>query len=212
MASLKQTILGWVGDKFLETAIVHAVESVSDNFRIITLRASAFSKAQWAPGEKIQINVGDWNVRTYTPISIDRETGQLRIVAFLHGQGPGSRWASEIKSGDDCQYLGPRVSLAPDSRLMPVVVFGDETSLGLAATCRKLGGEDSHYHFVFEVANVEETLRVCQELQIAESSTLVEKSSDGSHLDDVCQHLQNTYDIVSTGQLILTGNLKSIRT
>ncbi|MES2745005.1 MAG: siderophore-interacting protein [Bdellovibrionota bacterium] len=211
MASLKQTILGWVGDKFLETATVSSVESVSENFRIITLHAAALTKVRWASGGKIQINVGEWNVRTYTPVSIDSETGQLRIVAYLHGKGPGSRWASEIKVGDECQYLGPRESLAPDSKLKPVVVFGDETSLGLAATCRKLGGENSHYHFVFEVTDVEECLKVCRELEIAESSTLVAKVSDGSHLDEVCQHLQNTYDIVSRGQLILTGNLKSIR-
>ncbi|RYZ71034.1 MAG: siderophore-interacting protein, partial [Proteobacteria bacterium] len=163
MASLKQTILGWVGDKFLETATVSSVESVSENFRIITLHAAALTKVRWASGGKIQINVGEWNVRTYTPVSIDSETGQLRIVAYLHGKGPGSRWASEIKVGDECQYLGPRESLAPDSKLKPVVVFGDETSLGLAATCRKLGGENSHYHFVFEVTDVEECLKVCRE-------------------------------------------------
>lgn len=212
MSSLKKTLLGWVGDKLMQTVQISSVEVISEHFRMITMQSESLMKAAWAPGEKIQINVGDWNVRTYTPLSIDQQTGKMRIVVYIHGNGPGSKWASEVKAGDECQILGPRESVGPDYHLKPIVVFGDETSLALGAACRKIGGKSSHYHFVFEVSDIEESHRVCWDLDIAECSTLVQKTDDGSHLNEICAHLQNTYDIASSGQLILTGNEKSIRT
>ena len=87
--SIKKAILGTVGELFFSSASVVMAESLNTSFRFIKLQSESFKGINLMPGEKIQINVGDWNVRTYTPISIDAKTGLMQILVYLHGQSPG---------------------------------------------------------------------------------------------------------------------------
>ena len=151
------------------------------------------------PGEKIQLNIGDWNVRTYTPLSIDQTKKVLRILVFIHGQGPGSMWASKVKIGDIVQFLGPRSSLTIDETPL---LFGDETSLAVATTFQK---KFPQARFVFEASAVTECYAVCKKLGLT-SFTLIEKSSDQSHLTEVFEKLQGPE------KLVLTGSARSIQT
>lgn len=211
MSKIKKTILGLVGDTFLETAQVASVEVVSDHFRLIALQSPSFKKSPWQPGEKIQINVGEWNVRTYTPLSIDADKSELKILAYIHGNGPGSRWASQVKAGDACQFLGPRASLSlmPDSP--SIFLFGDETSFAVASTFIRHLGEEANYHFIFEVSSHSESQKVCERLGILNHSTLITKDAADSHLHFVCQEIKNARYAVKKTQLFLTGNAKSIQ-
>lgn len=209
--SIKDKIMGFIGDTFLTSVAVKSVENVSRNFRLITLHADAFGKVTWKPGEKVQINTGNWNVRTYTPLSMDKESKELKILAFLHGNGPGSKWASQVKAGDSSQILGPRSSLSLPDQTSSLVLFGDETSLAVAATFRKHLGEAARYHFVFEVADPEECQKLCERIGILQGSTFVKKTPDRSHLAEVSLGLKKAFESQGAEQVVLTGDGLSIR-
>jgi len=212
MSKIKKTLLGLLGDKILEPAQVKSVEVVSEHFRLITLESPAFRQSLWKPGEKIQINTGEWNVRTYTPLSIDNGKGRLKILAFIHGNGPGSQWASQVKSCDTCQFLGPRSSLNLSENPQSLFLFGDETSLAVAATFKEHLGNQAYYHFMFEVSDAVECGTVCERLGILEYSTFITKTPEGSHLAVVCREIQSATRTARPTQLVLTGNAKSIQT
>ncbi|HVK60635.1 MAG TPA: siderophore-interacting protein, partial [Bdellovibrionales bacterium] len=111
MSALKQTVLSLVGPHLTLDARVASVIDVSENFRFIDIEAELFKKRDLQIGEKVQINIGDWLMRTYTPLSINQENGRLGVLAYLHGNGPGSQWARKINAGDRCQLIGPHASL-----------------------------------------------------------------------------------------------------
>ena len=108
---LKRAVLNVVGPRLLLSARIAEVHEASENFRFIDIESEAFKSMVLRPGEKVQINTGAWCLRTYTPLSLDAEEGRLGILAYVHGQGPGSRWAAQARAGDPCQLLGPRPSL-----------------------------------------------------------------------------------------------------
>jgi NADPH-dependent ferric siderophore reductase len=118
---------------FLKQARVVATESFAPNFRLITLESPAFRDSDWTPGQKLQIAMGSAFVsRTYTPVDWDTATGQTRILGYVHGNGPGSEWLRKSRPGDVCEVLGPRKSLDALSTGGSTILFGDETSIGLA--------------------------------------------------------------------------------
>ncbi len=128
---------GWfqqrLTDLFMKRAVVVDRERVAERFYLVTLESPRFREGGWTPGQKIQVRVGTGlATRTYTPLDWDRDNGRLRILAFAHGAGPGSDWASRGGHGDTCHVFGPRTSTdlrGRDAGL--VVVLGDETSIGL---------------------------------------------------------------------------------
>ena len=121
----------------MRPAGITAVKSLSPRFRLIDLEGEALEDVVWQPGQKVQVAMGiGLAARTYTPMSWDADRGSTRILAFAHGDGPGSRWSSGLRVGDTCQFFGPRRSLKLSALAAPVVLFGDETSFGLAVTLR----------------------------------------------------------------------------
>src|SRR5947208_11720096 len=96
------------------------------------------------------------SARTYTPMSWDAVNGRTRMLTFAHGDGPGSRWASGLREDDTCQFFGPRHSLDLSGLESPVVLFGDETSFGLAAEPRDCTQADGAIH-VFDATDVPES-------------------------------------------------------
>jgi ferric-chelate reductase (NADPH) len=209
MSKFKKTILNLIGDRLLTPARVSGVEKVSENFRILHLESALFEKESFRPGEKIQINTGDWDVRTYTPIALNPHVGKLSILAFLHGQGPGSRWASTAKAGDCVQVLGPKPSLTlRDAEA--IVFFGDETSFAVASTFKKHFGEAASSHFVFEVSSIAEAKMVGERIGLGSRSIFLARQLDDSHLEKASEHLQESLRANPLHPFVLTGNAKSI--
>nr|WP_315393931.1 siderophore-interacting protein [uncultured Duganella sp.] len=117
---------------FTRPADVLDVEELGHAFRLVTLGGDALRDVDWTPGDKIQIQLGGWMQRTYTPIEWDADTGRTRILVYLHGDTPGTRWARGLRKGDSCAVFGPRGSVRLERPASLVILFGDETSLGLA--------------------------------------------------------------------------------
>jgi NADPH-dependent ferric siderophore reductase len=127
MSSVKGKLLRF-GSALLQRASVIACHDVGDGFRRITLKSSASTPA---PGTKLQLLLPSDDVRTYSPIASEH-AGELVLLAWKHAGGPGARWASAVAVGSELHFAGPQRSL--DLPEGPVVIVGDETSVGVAAS------------------------------------------------------------------------------
>jgi len=127
MSSVKGKMLRF-GSALLSRASVVACADAGAGFRRITLRGKA---PRPAPGTKLQVLLPTDDVRTYSPIA-SREDGEIVLLGWKHAGGPGARWVAEVAVGSEVHFAGPQRSL--DLPKGPVVIVGDETSVGIAAS------------------------------------------------------------------------------
>ncbi len=147
------------------------------------------------------------SARTCTPMSWDADSGTTRLLTFAHGDGPGSRWANGLREGDSCQFFGPRRSLDLSGLHLPVVLFGDETSFGLAVAIRDTPQADGAMH-VFEVSDVSESWPVLEAIGLGQA-TLIERSADDAHL--AAAEAEVLRFAASGAHFVLTGKASSIQ-
>ncbi|MDE1147939.1 MAG: siderophore-interacting protein [Azospirillaceae bacterium] len=207
-----QTLRRWL----MRTARVAAVESLSPYFRRVRLEGEELVDAAWEQGQKIQVAMGTGlSARTYTPISWDNDRGATDLLIFTHGDGPGSRWASRLRAGAACQFMGPRRSLdlvgfgTPLTLFgfgTPLTLFGDETSFALAVSLRAtLGGG---LNSVFEVSDKVEAQSVLDAVGLG-GAALVERRPDDGHLEAATAALWRFAD--HGARFVLTGKAQSIQ-
>jgi NADPH-dependent ferric siderophore reductase len=192
----------------MRPARIAAVETLSPHFRLVHLEGDALRNLAWTAGQKIQVSMGSGlSARTYTPMSWDADSGGSRILTFAHGDGPGGRWASGLREGDTCQFFGPRRSLDLAGLATPMVLFGDETSFGLAAALRDSAQAGGAVH-LFEVSDVLESRPVLEAIGLGQA-TLIERTADDAHLAAAEAEL---VQLAATGaHVVLTGKASSIQ-
>lgn len=197
-------LLRWL----MRPARVATIESLSPRFRLIELEGDALKDIAWAAGQKIQIAMGTGlSARTYTPMSWDSSRGRTRLLAFMHGDGPGSRWADNLREGEACRLFGPRRSLDLAGLAAPVVLFGDETSFGLAAALRGTMQAGGALH-MFEATDVAAARQVLDAMSLGEAR-LVARSSGEDHLANVETEMLRL--AANRAQFVLTGKASSIQ-
>jgi NADPH-dependent ferric siderophore reductase len=67
--------------------------------------------------------------RDYTPRCYNAARNELDIDFVLHGEGPASTWAEQVKVGDTLGVGGPRGSMIVPDDYDHYVLVGDETAL-----------------------------------------------------------------------------------
>nr|WP_244637472.1 siderophore-interacting protein [Bradyrhizobium symbiodeficiens] len=201
---LTRMLLRWL----MRPARVAGIETLSSRFRLVELEGEALGNVAWTAGEKIQVAMGSGlSARTYTPMSWDAGNGRTRLLAFAHGDGPGSRWASGLREGDTCQFFGPRRSLDLADLGAPIVLFGDETSFGLAAALRDSLRAGGALH-LFEATDIAESRPVLDSIGLGEAR-LIARSADGTHLASAESELLRLG--ANGAQFVLTGKASSIQ-
>ncbi|MEM6264407.1 MAG: siderophore-interacting protein, partial [Bacteroidota bacterium] len=75
--------------------------------------------------------INETDFRHYTPSVFDIEKGICEVLFYLHGKGPGSSWAANLKVGDNVKLmgLGGKMKYQPENPFH--FFFGDETSMGV---------------------------------------------------------------------------------
>ena len=193
-------------------ATLAAVEPLGPRFRLITLAGDALQGVAWQAGDKVQLPLGGFVSRTYTPLWWNRERGETQLLAYLHGDRPhatpGAAWADTAARGDACRVFGPRPSLRLAQRTRNAVFFGDETSFAAAAAFKALSGWLHKVSFVFEVSQVEECRPVLQALNLREA-VLVPRAPGAAHLADVAAEIDRVATRAS--DYVLTGQAGSIQ-
>ncbi len=73
-------------------------------------------------------------VRTYTPRRYDAATKTLEIQVVLHGEGPASEWAQQVKVGDEVGVGGPGGRFVLDEEAEHWWIAADESALPAVGT------------------------------------------------------------------------------
>ncbi|MGW6443204.1 siderophore-interacting protein [Lentzea sp. NPDC055074] len=196
-----------------ETEVRH-VEEIGPHFRLVSLTGDGLRNASWTPGDIVQVIVvgaallGPWEIRSYTPLALDPETGTAEILWYLHGGGPGSDWGATATAGTSCRVVGPRRAVSLLKPRRPLVFFGDETSFSTAVAARETPSGHRDARFVFEVDSVEESRAVLGRFGLADA-VLVARAPGDEHLDAVEREVLSAHR--SSGSGVLTGKASSIQ-
>lgn len=195
---------------FMKVAAVAEIRELDERFRLVTFRGDSLRGVPWTPGQKVQVALGGWSYRTYTPLSWDTVQGSTQLLLFLHGEAPGAIWGRTLKVGDACTIFGPRDSLDLYTLDRPALLFGDETSFGLAYSMRSTPQGAGDVRMVFEVTSKTIAEKILGHLGIT-GADLVERTPGDSHRSEleriVADHVQNR----SIKHCVLSGEATSIQ-
>lgn len=187
---------------FFRPATVVANQSLAPGLRLIALEGPELQKANWSPGDKLQIRLGrQLMTRTYTPIHWDTVTGRTHLIAHTLAAGPGTEWVRLARVGDVCEVMGPRASLTlTDIEPVDRLLMGDETSVGLAA-CSAL------HHGVFEVDDASAVKAVFAEFGIR-ATVIARQPHDAHHHALVTAALEHARH---NTRFLLTGRARTVQ-
>lgn len=195
---------------FTRNANVLSIEDIGRSFRLITLGGNALKDAKWTPGDKLQIQLGGWVQRAYTPMEWDAEHGLTRILAYTHGDAPGSNWARALRTGEDCIVFGPRKSIdLTRLRHSDAVLFGDETSFGLAAA-RVNATLLRKTHLFFEASSMAESKAALAKLGLGDSIIHERTDNDAQQLA-LAERMKTVLQAKPDTRVVLSGKASSIQ-
>jgi NADPH-dependent ferric siderophore reductase len=200
---------GAVTKLLCKPATVSSLQDVASGFRLVALTGDALRGVVWTPGQKIQLMLGGWVQRTYTPLSWDAEAGVVELLAYMHGEGPGAAWARALSPGTRCAVFGPRGSLDLQRLGRPALLFGDETSFGLAHALRFTSATPDGVHVVLEVNSRQVSSAVLEALGLS-GAHVVERSPGDAHISEVRQLATRLVEARSVGAGVLSGKATSI--
>ncbi len=201
MASAKGLLL----DAFsfvTRAARITQTRDVGPGVRTIVLQGADLGDVSWTPGDKIQLLLPSKDVRTYTPSRFAK--GELELVAFDHGDAPGSVWSRRAKVGDELRFVGPQRSLRRSAR--PTVLFGDETSYGLALALANAASEK--LTSVFEVGSAAQT-DVARELGV--TATCIVRTASDAHVREVADAIASAMRDAPSSELVMSGRAQAIK-
>ncbi|EMY71535.1 siderophore-interacting protein [Leptospira vanthielii] len=193
---------------FLTQTKISKIELLANGFVLIEMTGTKLKDSKWVPGGKVQVDVGNLTYRTFTPIHVDRLEGKLSLICYKRSDGPASKWISALKVGDPCEVFGPRESLDFSSIEGEVILFGDETSFGIAKVLQNKVGKKSH--IFFELNSAEAGKEALEPLGITEQR-MIERSLDGSHLSKLAKEILERLSQMPDAKIFLTGRAKSIQ-
>ena len=190
---------------FTRAASVSEAVTVAEGFRRIHLAGPDLRGVTWVPGQKLQIMLGGWAARTFTPMSWDAEAGSTELLIYTHGAGPGAVWAEQLRGGEPCLAFGPRRSLELSALTGQALLFGDETSIGLARALRGAGFGAARV--VLEVTSSAAAAAALEAVGV-NGVRLVQRRPDDAHLQDLEAELETWAG--GLGSCVLTGKAGSI--
>lgn len=194
---------------FFRKAAVSKVELLASNVHSISLVGDDLKAAAWAPGHKIQIDVGGGIMRTYTPVCWN-DRGETRIIAFSHGEGPGAAWASSVRAGTECQFFGPRPSMDLERlNAERLFFFGDETSLGLAQALSGTMEAPKEATFLFEISTNPDTRSLLLQLGLPQA-VIVDRMPADSHYQVLEAQIGKIVAEIQPGAYVLSGKAASV--
>lgn len=214
MASGKGLFINALGGMVLRQAVVRQVRTVSARFRWLELGDERLRSVDWIPGDKVQLLLPSLDMRTYTPLEWNKESGTTELLVYRRESGadaaredPGVRWSGTVRPGDPCRFVGPQrsIAVAPDTS---IVLFGDETSFAVALALGRAATAPCAW--VFEVTARREATAVLTELGLKDV-VCIERAADDSHLEAIGAELNAQLGRRPDARLIMTGRAQSIQ-
>lgn len=113
-----------------------------------------------------------------------------------------------MRTGDACVVFGPRKSVRIARPQAPVILFGDETSLGLAAALSQR--LPAAVQMLFEVTAPADAQPVLERLKLAQARVCA-RQPDLGHLPALERHLSALLRLRPTADIVLTGQAGTIQ-
>lgn len=208
MASGKSWFGAVVGRLLFREVETADVRDLGASFRLVSFRGESLHGVAWEPGDKIQIHLPGHGMRTYTPMTWDAARGEGELVVFIHGTSPGAEWGRRLQPGDRWQFFGPRRSIRATELDGPVVLFGDETSFGVARALADAKSA-STVKSVFEVSDAAESSHVLSTIGV--TAATVQREPAEAHLSATCDRLVDELRASPGASLVMTGKAQSIQ-
>lgn len=203
MSTVKKILVKILGPIILSKSKIISNEQLSPHFHLLTIQGRNLKK-EWLPGQKIQIQLQDDQMRSYTPCSWNSKTGVMQTLVYMHGKGPGALWARDAKAQNKVTVLGPKKSLKLEEETNNVIFFGDETTFGLAHAIKK-NIPNIKFHFFMEAVDTEESSSILKRFDL-EDALLVSVGQ----LDLISQQMAKLYAEDNTQRIVLSGKQQSI--
>ncbi|MGN7778042.1 siderophore-interacting protein [Mycolicibacterium sp. 22603] len=209
MSPLAARLSDLAADVLFTAVRVTEVTNLTTKFVKVTLGCDAFTRANWTPGDKLQLRPrrGSLAMRAYTPINWNPDEGSTDLIAYRHGEGPAARWFDNAVAGVDAEIFGPSKSLDLSDTVTHTVFAGDETSIGLACALRQF---NSNATFLYEAHEPAELSNVLAASGIDADSHILRRSADHSELLD---HIFEAAAIGRTGasvDIVVTGEAATV--
>ncbi|PLK43955.1 FAD-binding oxidoreductase [Emticicia sp. TH156] len=188
---------------------ISEVVHINQNLKKIRFQGD-LSRMNFQIGYANIIRVSDTEFRNYTTSYHNIEEGYFDIIFHIHRNGVGSNYIDTLKSGNELKVGIPRGKKMYEQNVKHHLIFGDETSLGIACSVLPLLKQNKNeYQFYFEL---DDENRNVPELLGLENYTIFSKK------DTFRNELWiNSLPIFKTNEwnfanYILTGNVKSVQT
>ena len=207
----------WIGDameslmasKHLAVTVSSAV-SLSKEMRMVSFTGD-FTRTEFYPGNAVAFRVSDIDFRNYTLCSFDSVNGSTEILFHLHGNGPGSSFAANLKPGDRLRMVSPRGHKMFNRSKTHHFFFGDETGLSFfSLLAREITGSGQQYTGIIELN--EENIGVTAQLGMTVHPVLKTTGNPGMNAVACLAQLKEHYpETFNQGIFYLTGNVVSIQ-
>jgi NADPH-dependent ferric siderophore reductase len=135
-------MLGWL---FVQGVVDDVVE-ITPRMRKIRLTGPEIGALGWTPGQQVRVRLpgGGVTLRTYSVWTLGE--GGLELCVLDHGDGPGSRWVRDVKTGDAVQFRRPEGRLVAAGSAPYHLFAGEETaSVAFGAMLAGLPGSAAVY-------------------------------------------------------------------
>ncbi|MFO0667585.1 MAG: siderophore-interacting protein [Polyangiaceae bacterium] len=197
-----------LGPLLFRKAQIVAAADLSSHFRSLDLAGGDLCGTSSEPGDKVQVFLGSGGMRTYSPIGWDSSAGTMKLVVYIHGDGPGATFGKRAAPGDEVQFFGPRRSLSlSGSGSLPLIFFGDESSIGVLCAATKA---KAPAFSVLEVTDEAEVASVLQALGIR-AVLCVKKEPSDHHMPRVASAIRERLTGEPRAHLMMTGRAQSIQ-
>ena len=105
--------------------------------------------------------------RAYTPRQWNPRNQELDVDVVIHGDGPGSAWASSVKAGDTAVISGqPGGAYLPETHVDWYVIGGDEAALPAIGTLTEALPTSMQSYVFIEVLNKQEEQKLTSPSQM----------------------------------------------
>ena len=112
-------------------------------FREIDLHMPGCDMSNWSRTQHMKCKVAPSIYRDYTPSGWDVETQTCTLFIDTAHDGPGSRWAKGLRTGDTLTYLGIGSSHQRPVSNKRLVFLGDETAIGHFFALQQLADKET---------------------------------------------------------------------
>ncbi|MEM8767203.1 MAG: siderophore-interacting protein [Pseudomonadota bacterium] len=169
------------------------------------------SGASFTPGNVIEFRINDEEFRHYTPADLDVEQGTCEVLFYLHDLGPGSRWAEALAVGASLNLMGPGRKMSFRTDAAEHLLFGDESSLGLALSfARAAATTGTRCRFLLELDDANKTWP--DALGLSDATVFTSSSTPGAAASQWVEDLDDqAWHRLSAGAVYLTGQAASIQ-